>query len=67
MIALKDHERIEFEPEVFPGLVCRISESKIVYLFFSSKKIIITCGKNMDVKKNLPSSRKNSELLPGND
>ena len=48
MVALMDHERVEYEPEVFPGLVCRISDPKIVFLLFSSGKIIITGGKNME-------------------
>jgi len=48
MIVLMDSENIEYEPEVFPGLVCRISDPKIVFLLFSSGKIIITGGTNMD-------------------
>ncbi|MDD1686041.1 TATA-box-binding protein [Methanoregula sp.] len=47
-MALMDHEQIEYEPEAFPGLVCRISEPKVVFLLFSSGKIVITGGKNMD-------------------
>ena len=47
-MALMDHERVEYEPEAFPGLVCRISHPKIVFLLFSSGKIIITGGKIMD-------------------
>lgn len=47
-MALMDHERVEYEPEAFPGLVCRISDPKIVFLLFSSGKIIITGGKTMD-------------------
>jgi transcription initiation factor TFIID TATA-box-binding protein len=46
--ALMDHERVEYEPEAFPGLVCRIAEPKLVFLLFSSGKIIITGGMNMD-------------------
>ncbi|MDK2974967.1 MAG: transcription initiation factor TATA-box-binding protein [Methanofollis sp.] len=54
VVTLMDSEYIEYEPEVFPGLVFRISEPKIVFLLFSSGKIIITGGKNMeDVKKGL--------------
>jgi len=46
-----DLESVGYEPEVFPGLVCRISDPTIVFLLFSSGKIIITGGKNMeDVK-----------------
>ena len=47
-MALMDHERVEYEPEAFPGLVCRIPDPKIVFLLFSSGKIVITGGKTMD-------------------
>ena len=47
-------ENIEYEPEQFPGLVYRIREPKIVALLFSSGKIILTGGKNLeDIKKGL--------------
>ena len=47
-------ENIEYEPEQFPGLVYRIQEPKIVALLFSSGKIILTGGKNMeDIKLGL--------------
>jgi len=47
-------ENIEYEPEQFPGLVYRIKDPKIVVLIFSSGKIILTGGKNIeDVKKGL--------------
>jgi transcription initiation factor TFIID TATA-box-binding protein len=32
MIELMDSENIEYEPEVFPGLVCRITDPKVVFL-----------------------------------
>jgi transcription initiation factor TFIID TATA-box-binding protein len=41
-------EKIEYEPEQFPGLVYRISDPKVVALLFSSGKIILTGGKNME-------------------
>ncbi len=41
-------ENIEYEPEQFPGLVYRIKDPKIVALLFSSGKIILTGGKNME-------------------
>ena len=50
-MALMDHEQIEYEPEAFPGLVCRISDPKMVFLLFSSGKIVITGGKNMNAIK----------------
>ena len=47
-------ERIEYEPEQFPGLVYRIKDPKIVALLFSSGKIILTGGKNLeDIKRGL--------------
>jgi transcription initiation factor TFIID TATA-box-binding protein len=47
-------ESIEYEPEQFPGLVYRIPDPKVVALLFSSGKIILTGGRNMDdVKRGL--------------
>ncbi len=47
-------ENIEYEPEQFPGLVYRIKDPRIVVLIFSSGKIILTGGRNLeDVKKGL--------------
>jgi len=47
-------ESIEYEPEQFPGLVYRIHDPKIVALLFSSGKIILTGGKNIeDIKRGL--------------
>lgn len=47
-------ENIEYEPEQFPGLVYRIADPRIVALLFSSGKIILTGGKNLeDVKRGL--------------
>ena len=44
-------ERIEYEPEQFPGLVYRVKEPKIVMLLFSSGKVVCTGGKNLsDIK-----------------
>jgi len=48
MISLLDQENIEYEPEVFPGLVFRIRDPKVVFLLFASGKTIITGGKNLD-------------------
>jgi len=51
MVALMNHERVGYEPEVIPGLVCRISDTKIVSLLFSSGTIVTKGGKNReDVK-----------------
>jgi transcription initiation factor TFIID TATA-box-binding protein len=47
-------ENIEYEPEQFPGLVYRIKDPKIVVLLFSSGRIILTGGKNLDdIKKGI--------------
>ena len=47
-------ENLEYEPEQFPGLVYRIKDPKNVALLFSSGKIILTGGKNLeDIKKGL--------------
>lgn len=54
MITLLDHEQVEYEPECFPGLVCRITDPKLVFLIFSSGKIVITGGTNMaDIRRGL--------------
>ncbi|MFA6363094.1 TATA-box-binding protein [Methanoregula sp.] len=54
MVGLMDSENIEYEPEVFPGLVCRISDPKVVFLLFTTGKLIITGGTNMaDIEKGL--------------
>jgi transcription initiation factor TFIID TATA-box-binding protein len=57
-------ENVEYEPEQFPGLVYRIADPKIVVLIFSSGKIILTGGKNLDdVKKGLDVLEKKLENL----
>jgi transcription initiation factor TFIID TATA-box-binding protein len=38
-------DKIEYEPEQFPGLVYRLDEPKVVLLLFGSGKLIITGGK----------------------
>jgi transcription initiation factor TFIID TATA-box-binding protein len=35
-------DRVEYEPEQFPGLVCRIDEPKVVVLLFGSGKLVCT-------------------------
>lgn len=39
-------ERVEYEPEVFPGLVYRMEEPKVVILLFSSGKLVCTGARN---------------------
>jgi transcription initiation factor TFIID TATA-box-binding protein len=38
-------ENVEYEPEIFPGLVYRIEVPKLVVLVFSSGKLVIAGGK----------------------
>jgi transcription initiation factor TFIID TATA-box-binding protein len=38
-------ENVEYEPEVFPGLVYRLEAPRVVVLVFSSGKLVITGGK----------------------
>lgn len=35
-------DRVEYEPEQFPGLVCRLDEPKVVVLLFGSGKLVCT-------------------------
>ncbi|NVO67559.1 TATA-box-binding protein [Methanofollis tationis] len=44
-------DRIEYEPEQFPGLVYRLEEPKVVVLLFGSGKLIITGGKRPEDAK----------------
>jgi len=44
-------EKIEYEPEQFPGLVYRLDEPKVVVLLFGSGKLIITGGKQPEDAK----------------
>lgn len=63
IITLK-YEKIEYEPEQFPGLVYRISDPKIVALLFTSGKIILTGGKNIDdVKSAIDQLREKLEYV----
>jgi transcription initiation factor TFIID TATA-box-binding protein len=41
-------EKIEYEPEQFPGLVYRLDEPDVVALLFGSGKLVITGGKEPD-------------------
>ncbi|MEE9151163.1 MAG: TATA-box-binding protein [Thermoplasmata archaeon] len=40
-------ERVEYEPEQFPGVVFRLSDPKIVMLFFGSGKVVCTGAKSV--------------------
>jgi transcription initiation factor TFIID TATA-box-binding protein len=35
-------ERVEYEPEQFPGLVCRLDEPRVVVLLFGSGRLVCT-------------------------
>jgi transcription initiation factor TFIID TATA-box-binding protein len=68
MITLMDSENVEYEPEVFPGLVCRISDPKLVFLLFSSGKTIITGGTNMDdVRRGVGVFKRKLSIADNND
>lgn len=41
-------DKIEYEPEQFPGLVYRLDDPKVVVLLFGSGKVIITGGRSND-------------------
>lgn len=41
-------DNVEYEPEQFPGLVCRINEPRVAFLLFSSGKIICTGARTID-------------------
>jgi len=41
-------DNVEYEPEQFPGLVCRISDPRVAFLLFGSGKIICTGARNID-------------------
>ncbi len=45
-------ENIEYEPEIFPGLVYRVENPKVVILIFSSGKLVVTGGKTPEDCKN---------------
>ena len=45
-------EKVEYEPEQFPGLVYRLEEPRVVTLIFGSGKIVCTGAKNLkDIEK----------------
>nr|WP_244995636.1 TATA-box-binding protein [Halomicroarcula pellucida] len=41
-------EKAEYEPEQFPGLVYRPTESRCVMLVFASGKVVVTGGKTRE-------------------
>jgi len=59
-----------YEPEVFPGLIYKITEPKICFLIFSSGRIIVTGSNNEDIikksVKKLAITLKNNGVLGDN-
>lgn len=52
-------ERVEYEPEQFPGLVYRVAEPKVVMLLFGSGKVVCTGAKKEgDIKTGLDTLKK---------
>lgn len=43
--AFRRMENVMYEPEQFPGLICRMSDPKVVMLLFASGKIVCTGAK----------------------
>ena len=43
-----DSRRCKYEPEIFPGVVYRLADPKIVLLVFASGKVVFTGGKDVD-------------------
>ncbi|ATZ60787.2 MAG: TATA-box-binding protein [Methanosarcinales archaeon Met12] len=57
-------ENIEYEPEVFPGLVYRVSDPKLVVLIFGSGKLVITgCKTPEDCEMGVEVVRRQLEAL----
>ena len=42
----KSLSRCHYEPEIFPGLIFKMNEPKIVLLIFTSGKVVLAGGKN---------------------
>lgn len=52
-------ERVEYEPEQFPGLVYRVQEPKVVALLFGSGKVVCTGAREIpDIDRALSQIRK---------
>lgn len=57
-------EHIEFEPEIFPGLVYRHEDPKVVMLLFGSGKVVCTGAKSVEAIRDAIDNLK-SELEAG--
>ncbi|MEW5937012.1 MAG: TATA-box-binding protein [Candidatus Thermoplasmatota archaeon] len=52
-------ERVEYEPEQFPGLVYRVEKPKVVMLLFGSGKVVCTGAKSVeDIEKGVNTLKK---------
>ena len=47
-LALKHATYCSYEPELFPGLIYRIIQPKIVLLIFNSGKVVLTGRKSLE-------------------
>ncbi len=61
-------DRVEYEPEQFPGLICRLSEPRVVLLLFGSGKLVCTGARrpsdvHLAVQK-IMKELQDAELLP---
>ena len=57
-------DNVEYEPEQFPGLVCRISEPRVAFLLFGSGKIICTGARRIeDIQTALQKFKKKLESI----
>jgi len=60
-------EKVEYEPEVFPGLVYRMSDPKVVFLLFGSGRLVCTGARkpaDVDVAvKKLTEELRSADLL----
>ena len=47
-LIMKHPQNTKYEPEIFPGVVYRLAEPKMVLLIFASGKIVFTGGKEIE-------------------
>lgn len=46
MTSANKDDKVQYEPEVFPGLVYRMKSPKVTFLIFVSGKIVVTGAKS---------------------
>ncbi|MHA1615745.1 MAG: TATA-box-binding protein [Candidatus Njordarchaeales archaeon] len=49
LVAMLGGENVAYEPEIFPGLIYRIEEPKVVLLLFRSGKVVCTGAKSREM------------------